>query len=569
MPGAIASGSAFILPAALAVAVLAWAYFQWGTTPRADDLFAGIRPAVVVLVALAAWRLRGPAARNPLSMVLAASAFAIALLAPRWEVIALLGAGVVALLASEHGPRRRLQRAVVALPAPLLPLALPALAVTLPEVVPIALIHLKAGALLFGGGYVIIPLLQPDAVARGWLTESQFLDAIAIGQATPGPIVTTATFVGYAAGGWWGALIATVAIFAPAFVFANLARTAARPALRVRGAARLPRRRRRGGLRRDRRGRRRAAREPRRQPAERRCARRERCRAAALAAALVRLAGPLRSGRPALPRDRATGMRSAVVEVTESARLYGETHILWLTMPEEFRHATPGQFVMAYIGDYDDPLLGRACSFHRLREGRRGPEFALLFDVVGRGTDWLARRAPGDAVRVVGPLGRGYEPRERVDHMLLVGGGIGCAPLVWLADELVEQGREVTLVLGAAGEAGIFPPRLLPEAVEVVVATEDGIAGRARPRDRALRAAAALGRSGLRLRPEPDVRGDVRGAHTLRAAQARAGPAGGGDGLRDGHLLRLRRLPQARRRPTVLHGRPDVRSARPLLMRGG
>ena len=220
VPGAIASGSAFIVPAALAVAVLAWAYFQWGTTPRADDLFAGIRPAVVVLVALAAWRLRGPAQRNPLAIALAAAAFAIALLLPRWEVVALLGAGVIALLASEHGPRRRLQRAIVALPAPLLPLALPALAVTLPEAVPIALIHLKAGALLFGGGYVIIPLLEPDAVAQGWLTESQFLDAIAIGQATPGPIVTTATFVGYAAGGWWGALIATVAIFAPAFVFA-------------------------------------------------------------------------------------------------------------------------------------------------------------------------------------------------------------------------------------------------------------------------------------------------------------------------------------------------------------
>ena len=159
-------------------------------------------------------------------------------------MIALLGAGVVALLASEQGPRQRLQRAVVALPAPLLPLALPALAVTLPEVVPIALIHLKAGALLFGGGYVIIPLLQPDAVARGWLTESQFLDAIAIGQATPGPIVTTATFVGYAAGGWWGALIATVAIFAPAFVFAIslgrlLDRLSASETL-----ARLPRRRR-------------------------------------------------------------------------------------------------------------------------------------------------------------------------------------------------------------------------------------------------------------------------------------------------------------------------------------
>ncbi len=170
-------------------------------------------------------------------------------------------------------------------------------------------------------------------------------------------------------------------------------------------------------------------------------------------------------------------MKSVVAEVTESARLYGETHILWLSMPGELRSARPGQFVMTYIGEHDDPLLGRACSFHRLREGRDGPEFALLFDVVGRGTDWLARRGPGDPVRVVGPLGRGYEPRERVDHMLLVGGGIGCAPLVWLADELVEQGRAVTLVLGAASETHIFPPRLLPEAVEVVVATEDGSLG--------------------------------------------------------------------------------------------
>ena len=170
-------------------------------------------------------------------------------------------------------------------------------------------------------------------------------------------------------------------------------------------------------------------------------------------------------------------MNSADVAVTESARLYGETHILWLTMPPALRHASPGQFVMAYVGEHDDPLLGRAISFHRLREGRDGPEFALLFDIVGRGTDWLARRDPGDPVRVVGPLGRGYEPRERVDHMLLVGGGIGCAPLVWLADELVAQGREVTLVLGAGTAAGIFPPRLLPEAVEVIVATEDGSLG--------------------------------------------------------------------------------------------
>ena len=170
-------------------------------------------------------------------------------------------------------------------------------------------------------------------------------------------------------------------------------------------------------------------------------------------------------------------MNSAVVEVNESARLYGDTHILWLELPETMQQAQVGQFVMAYIGESDDPLLGRALSYHRLREGPRGPEFALLFDVVGRGTDWLARRGPGSRVRVVGPLGRGFEPRSRVQRMLIVGGGIGCAPLVWLAERLVDEGRDVTLVLGGRGEAQIFPPHLLPPAVEVVVTTEDGSAG--------------------------------------------------------------------------------------------
>jgi dihydroorotate dehydrogenase electron transfer subunit len=170
-------------------------------------------------------------------------------------------------------------------------------------------------------------------------------------------------------------------------------------------------------------------------------------------------------------------MRSFHAEVTESARLYGNTHILWFGQPPHLAASTPGQFVMAYIGESYDPLLGRAMSIHRLREGERGPEFAILFDIVGQGTGWLARRSPGDVVRMVGPLGRGFEPRERVDRMLLVGGGIGSAPLVWLADQLVAQGREVTLVLGGRSEAQIFPAELLPPAVEVVVTTEDGTMG--------------------------------------------------------------------------------------------
>ena len=170
-------------------------------------------------------------------------------------------------------------------------------------------------------------------------------------------------------------------------------------------------------------------------------------------------------------------MKSAVVDVTDSARLYGETHILWLVQSDGLRAMQPGQFVMAYCGEHDDPLLGRAMSIHRTRREGAGDEFALLFDVVGRGTAWLAARRAGDRVRVVGPLGRGFAPRGGVQHMLLVGGGIGCAPLVMLADQLVDEGRDVTLILGGRSEAQVFPPALLPPAVEVVVATEDGSMG--------------------------------------------------------------------------------------------
>ena len=163
--------------------------------------------------------------------------------------------------------------------------------------------------------------------------------------------------------------------------------------------------------------------------------------------------------------------------VTESARLYGDTHILWLEHHEALATCRPGEFVMTYIGEGLDPLLGRPMSVHRVRDGRDGREFALLFDVVGRGTDWLARRNAADEVSFVGPLGHGFEVRPRVQQMLLVGGGIGCAPLIWLADELVSEGREVTLLLGGRTAAQIFPPELLPPAVEVIVTTEDGSLG--------------------------------------------------------------------------------------------
>ena len=215
--GGLVGGVAFILPAAALVLALSWAYFRWGTLPTMEDLFTGIQPVVVALIAFGAWRLRTPATRSPLAAVIAIAAFALTLALPRWEVVALLAAGIVLLVAR---PRIGARLAAV---APLA-LALPASAswftiggVSLPAM---ALTFLKVGGLLFGGGYVMIPLLEPDAVNAGWLTERQFLDGLAIGQATPGPIVTTATFVGYAAAGWAGAAVATVAVFAPAFIFA-------------------------------------------------------------------------------------------------------------------------------------------------------------------------------------------------------------------------------------------------------------------------------------------------------------------------------------------------------------
>ena len=170
-------------------------------------------------------------------------------------------------------------------------------------------------------------------------------------------------------------------------------------------------------------------------------------------------------------------MERFTTSVTECSRLYGDTHIIWLHQPAVLQHSRPGEFLMTCIGDGFDPLLGRALSIHRLRDGFSGPEFGLLFEVVGRGTKWLAQRSVGDEISFVGPLGHGFEVRPRVKQMLLISGGIGCAPLIWLAEELTADGRDVTLVLGGRSREQIFPSQLLPPEIEIVVTTEDGSLG--------------------------------------------------------------------------------------------
>jgi dihydroorotate dehydrogenase electron transfer subunit len=170
--------------------------------------------------------------------------------------------------------------------------------------------------------------------------------------------------------------------------------------------------------------------------------------------------------------------------VVENTRLYGDSYRMWLTGDELGRGAAPGQFLMLRCADQtdgglaNDPLLGRAMSYHRVRQGDNGPEFSILYNVVGRGTEWLARREPGQRIFGWGPLGHGYSLRGAGQNLLLVGGGIGIAPLLWLADEAVAKGKSVVLIDGAANADGVFPASLVPSEVEVVVTTEDGSMGR-------------------------------------------------------------------------------------------
>jgi dihydroorotate dehydrogenase electron transfer subunit len=185
-------------------------------------------------------------------------------------------------------------------------------------------------------------------------------------------------------------------------------------------------------------------------------------------------------------------VKTAFIRVTENRRLYGNTYVMWLDSPELTQGAGPGQFIMMRCSDpipgrdeastgaalADDPLLARAMSYHRLREGENGTEFSILYDVVGRGTGWLARRNPGDQIFSWGPLGKGYTLRNAGQNLLLVGGGIGIAPLLWLADDAIAKGKSVVLIDGARDTAGVFPADMVPPEVEVVVTTQDGSMGR-------------------------------------------------------------------------------------------
>jgi chromate transporter len=226
-PGLLVAGVCFILPAALIVTGVAWAYTRFGGLPAALGILAGVKPVVIAVVLQALWGL-GRAALKSRGLAALGLMAVLATALGVHELLVLLGAGVVAAGArwGDRPQRAPTARTVLPLGPVLTATGVAAGAATSASALPLVVLFLtfaKIGAVLFGSGYVLLAFLRADFVQRlGWLTERQLLDAVAVGQVTPGPVFTTATFIGFVTTGWGGAAVATLGIFLPAFVFVAL-----------------------------------------------------------------------------------------------------------------------------------------------------------------------------------------------------------------------------------------------------------------------------------------------------------------------------------------------------------
>ena len=225
-PGLVLAGVLFILPAMLLVLAFAWAYVRYGSLPQTSALLYGIKPVIIAVIVQAIYGLLRTALKT--WRLAAVVVFAAALYFAGFNpLIPLFGLALLVMVVenrSRLGPRpteptvRRLMLAAPVVPVD--PGAVAPAAASTFSLVTLFLTFLKIGGTLYGSGYVLLAFLRDDFVKRlGWLTDRQLLDAIAVGQFTPGPVFTTATFVGYLTGGWAGALVATAGIFLPSFVF--------------------------------------------------------------------------------------------------------------------------------------------------------------------------------------------------------------------------------------------------------------------------------------------------------------------------------------------------------------
>ena len=215
--GLLVAGAAFILPSALMMCVMAWAYVRYGALPQIAGVLWGVKPVVVVLIAQAVWSLGRTVLKSRELMVIAALVLGLA--AMHVATLALLiGTGVAWIVANRFGQSRSGPGGIAVAAS-----AAGGAAVSTTAAVTtggVFAYFLKIGALLFGSGYVLLAVLREDLVNRmHWLSESQLLDGIAVSQATPGPFFTVATFLGYVLSGWRGAGLATVGMFVPSFLY--------------------------------------------------------------------------------------------------------------------------------------------------------------------------------------------------------------------------------------------------------------------------------------------------------------------------------------------------------------
>ena len=210
--GLLVAGICFILPAVIIVWIIAWAYVRFGSLPEIQSLLYGVKPVMIAIVAHALYRLGRTALKTKMLMVFCLAALVTNAFGMN-ELLVLFGTGFLAMLWRQIKEGRMLSLNFLSA----LPFVINDASSRLSE---LFLIFLKIGSVLFGSGYVLLAFLQTDFVDhRQWLTSSQLIDAVTVGQFTPGPVFTAATFVGYLIAGHGGALLATIGIFLPAFFF--------------------------------------------------------------------------------------------------------------------------------------------------------------------------------------------------------------------------------------------------------------------------------------------------------------------------------------------------------------
>ncbi|HEX3229689.1 MAG TPA: chromate efflux transporter [Pyrinomonadaceae bacterium] len=219
--GLVVAGASFILPAMLIVTGFAWAYVRYGSVPQVKSVLYGVKPVIIVIVLQALWSLGRAALKTKLLAGIGIAGVVLTFLGLH-ELLVLLGGGLIVvavrLIRRANNGQQSLWSLMSA--SPLIVFLQSGATTASFSMTMLFLFFLKVGAVLYGSGYVLLAFIRADLVDRWhWLTESQLLDAVAVGQVTPGPVFTTATFIGYVLGGTKGAVVATVGIFLPAFVF--------------------------------------------------------------------------------------------------------------------------------------------------------------------------------------------------------------------------------------------------------------------------------------------------------------------------------------------------------------